>query len=254
MTRGHRTALSPSPRATSLCTLMPCTAHTCAHAYCGACRGRGRLLPGQGSALRTATRPGQDSAPGRPARPRTDPGSPERRPAGTTCAGTGLERPPPRGARSVYSQSPARGSTAPTVVRAGPRVWERRRPRAPRRGGARGFPRGRRSRLLCWGRGAARRTSRAPPRLTEANSSRRQWRVPADRGPRAGTPGRIGASGPLADVFFFWCGASFGPFSSLPPFTPPPRRPLGRLPSPAESQRVKGGRRERGDSTINSPD
>lgn len=97
MTRGHRTALSPSPRAASLCTLMPCTAHTCAHAYCGACRGRGRLLPGQGSALRTATRPGQDSAPGRPARPRTDPGSPERRPAGTTCAGTGLERPPPRG-------------------------------------------------------------------------------------------------------------------------------------------------------------
>nr|ACF49651.1 RLORF1 [synthetic construct] len=98
MTRGHRTALSPSPRATSLCTLMPCTAHTRAHAYCGACRGRGRLLPGQGSALRTATRPGQDSAPGRPARPRTDPGSPERRPAGTTsCAGTGLERPPPRG-------------------------------------------------------------------------------------------------------------------------------------------------------------
>ncbi|ABF72195.1 RLORF1 [Gallid alphaherpesvirus 2] len=151
MTRGHRTALSPSPRATSLCTLMPCTAHTCAHAYCGACRGRGRLLPGQGSALRTATRPGQDSAPGRPARPRTDPGSPERRPAGTTCAGTGLERPPPRGARSVYSQSPARGSTAPTVVRAGPRVWERRRPRAPRRRGARGLPRGRRSRVALLG-------------------------------------------------------------------------------------------------------
>ncbi|AFM75455.1 R-LORF1 [Gallid alphaherpesvirus 2] len=230
MTRGHRTALSPSPRATSLCTLMPCTAHTCAHAYCGACRGRGRLLPGQGSALRTATRPCQDSAPGRPARPRTDPGSPERRPAGTTCAGTGLERPPPRGARSVYSQSPARGSTAPTVVRAGPRVWERRRPRAPRRRG-RGVARGAAPVLLCWGRGAARRISRAPPRLTEANSSRRQWRVPAHRGLRARTPGRMGARGPLADVFFFVCrGAPFGPFSRVRPTPSPPRRPLGRLP------------------------
>nr|WOL20912.1 hypothetical protein AIIDPAOG_00001 [Gallid alphaherpesvirus 2] len=231
MTRGHRTALSPSPRATSLCTLMPCTAHTCAHAYCGACRGRGRLLPGQGSALRTATRPGQDSAPGRPARPRTDPGSPERRPAGTTCAGTGLERPPPRGARSVYSQSPARGSTAPTVVRAGPRVWERRPPRPPRPGGGRGVPPG-----------------RPTPGLTAANSSGGQGRGPADRGLRARTPGRMGARGPLADVFFCLPWSPFRSFLPRPPHPLPAAAPPGAAPlargKSASKQRAEGARRQ----------
>nr|ACF49553.1 RLORF1 [synthetic construct] len=223
MTRGHRTALSPSPRATSLCTLMPCTAHTRAHAYCGACRGRGRLLPGQGSALRTATRPGQDSAPGRPARPRTDPGSPERRPAGTTsCAGTGLERPPPRGGpvRSTHRAPRAAQRLQRSCARG--RACGSDAVRAPHGAGGRGgCPGGAAPVLLCWGRGAARRISRAPPRLTEANSSRRQWRVPADRGLRARTPGRMGARGPLADVFFFCL-----PWSPFRSFLPRPPHPL----------------------------
>nr|WOL21473.1 RLORF1 [Gallid alphaherpesvirus 2]WOL21672.1 RLORF1 [Gallid alphaherpesvirus 2] len=90
---------------------MPCTAHTCAHAYCGACRGRGRLLPGQGSALRTATRPGQDSAPGR------------RHGRGRTpVAPSGAQRAPP-----------AQGPGSSAHLRGGPVRSTHRAPRAAQR-------------------------------------------------------------------------------------------------------------------------
>nr|ADA83408.1 ICP0-like protein [Gallid alphaherpesvirus 2] len=233
MTRGHRTALSPSPRATSLCTLMPCTAHTCAHAYCGACRGRGRLLPGQ--APRCA--PPHVQARTRRLGARHGRGR-------TPVAPSGAQRAPP--AQGPGSSAHLRGGPVRSTHRA-PRAAQRLQRscargracgsdavRAPHGAGGRGgCPGGAAPVLLCWGRGAARRISRAPPRLTEANSSRRQWRVPADRGLRARTPGRMGARGPLADVFFLF---AVEPLSVLSPASapPPPRRgaPWGGSPSP----------------------